>query len=110
MPDRSLQGSLTREGYVFVHADAMGAALEACGPLDDWPAFADSWSDLEMDQHMADGGRYRRRRHAVFAAAGAESAVTRGPHQPHYQGLDYKPLNGRVGRRFRAGEPANQPR
>jgi hypothetical protein len=100
MPDRSLQASLALEGYVFVHADAMRKSLEAFGPLDDWQAFADSWNDLELDEHMADGGRYRRRRHAVFAAAGPDSAVTREPHQPHYQGLDYNPLNGGVARWF----------
>jgi hypothetical protein len=106
MPDRSLQASLTREGYVFVHADAMGVALEAFGPLDDWQAFAGSWNDLELDEHMADGGRYRRRRHAVFAASEPGSAVTREPHQPHYQGLDYNPLNGGVARWFAPVSPA----
>jgi hypothetical protein len=53
---------------------------------------------------MADGGRYRRRRHAVFAA-GAEGAIERQPHQPHYQGLDYNPLNGGIARWFAAITP-----
>ena len=99
MPDQSLQASLTQEGYVFVRADAMRRALEAFGSLDDWHGFVASWNDLEIDEHMADGGRYRRRRHAVFAA-GPEGDVTRQPHQPHYQGLDYNPLNGGVARWF----------
>ena len=29
--------------------------------------FLDSWNSLEEDQYMADGGRYRKRRHATFA-------------------------------------------
>jgi hypothetical protein len=99
LPDQSLQASLTQEGYVFVQADAMRRALEAFGSLDDWSGFVASWNDLELDEHMADGGRYRRRRHAVFAA-GPDVAVTRQPHQPHYQGLDYNPLNGGVARWF----------
>jgi hypothetical protein len=99
MPDQSLQTSLAREGYVFVHAGTMRRALEVFGLLDDWNGFAASWNDLGLDEHMADGGRYRRRRHAVFAAGPGES-VTRQPHQPHYQGLDYNPLNGGVARWF----------
>ena len=99
LPDRSLQESLSHDGFVFVRADAMRRALEPFGSLDDWPAFAASWDALELDEHMADGGRYRRRRHAVFAA-GPEGAVQRQPHQPHYQGLDYNPLNGGIARWF----------
>jgi len=104
LPDRSLQEALSHDGFVFVRAEAMRRALEAFGQLDDWPAFAASWNDLELDEHMADGGRYRRRRHAVFAA-GPEGAIERQPHQPHYQGLDYNPLNGGIARWFAAITP-----
>jgi len=48
---------------------------------------------------MADGGRYRRRRHAVYAA-GRDGNIKRGAHQAHYQGLDYNRLNGGVARWF----------
>ena len=48
---------------------------------------------------MADGGRYRRRRHAVFAAT-ADGDQARLPHQPHYQSRDYNALNGGVARWF----------
>jgi hypothetical protein len=99
VPDQSLQATLAREGYVFVQAAAMRRALEAAGPLDDWNAFAASWADLELDTHMADGGRYRRRRHAVFAA-GPGGEIRREAHQPHFQALDYNPLNGGVARWF----------
>ena len=99
LPDQSLRAALAREGYVFVQAAAMRRALETIGSLDDWDAFAASWSDLELDTHMADGGRYRRRRHAVFASGPGE-ATRREPHQPHFQALDYNPLNGGVARWF----------
>jgi len=99
MPDQSLQASLTREGFVFVHADVMRRALESSGGLDDWQAFAGSWDDLDVDTYMADGGRYRRRRHAVYAA-GVSDAIVRAPARPHYQGVDYNPLNGGVARWF----------
>jgi hypothetical protein len=99
MPDQSPQASLTQDGYVFVHADAMREALECLGPLDDWPAFAGSWNNLEIDPYMADGGRYRRRRHAVYRALPA-GAIAREPARPHFQALDYNPLNGGVARWF----------
>ena len=69
------------------------------GQLSDWEVFAASWNDLHLDRHMADGGRYRKRRHAVFSV-GADGAVQRQSHQPHYQGTDYNPLNGGVQRWF----------
>lgn len=53
---------------------------------------------------MADGGRYRRRRHATFAVSRAGD-IERRPHQPHYQSRDYNPLNGGVVRWF---EPIEQ--
>ena len=91
--------SIGREGFAFVHGDAMRGLLSAFGPLADWESFAASWDALELDTYMADGGRYRRRRHAVFAAAPV-SGIERQPHQPHYQTLEYNPIHGGVARWF----------
>jgi hypothetical protein len=90
---------IARDGYVFAHGDEMRALLTGAGSLADWPAFAASWNTLELDRYMADGGRYRRRRHAVFSAA-AGGAIVRAPHQPHYQSRDYNALNGGIARWF----------
>jgi hypothetical protein len=84
-------------GFAFVDAAHMAPALQACG-LADWDGFARSWNDLGLDRYMADGGRYRRRRHAAFAVSAQE--ITRKPHQPHYQSRDYNPLNGGLERWF----------
>jgi hypothetical protein len=54
---------------------------------------------------MADGGRYRRRRHAVFAAA-AGTGIERQPHQPHYQTTEYNPIHGGIARWFEPILPA----
>src|SRR6185503_15171066 len=78
---------------------AMRDMVAPFGSLADWERFADSWNALEVDTYMADGGRYRRRRHAVYEATSLEG-VRRAPHQPHYQALDYNPLNGGVARWF----------
>jgi hypothetical protein len=94
----AFDSSLARAGFVFVEGADMRRMFEASGPLSDWPTFAQSWGDLEVDTFMADGGRYRRRRHAVYTAAG--TSLIREPHQAHYQGLDYNPLNGGIERWF----------
>lgn len=62
--------------------------------------FLDSWNSLEEDQYMADGGRYRKRRHAIFATHGSTGAPVLMPHQPHYQTLDYNSMNGGIARYF----------
>jgi hypothetical protein len=94
-----LAARLARDAYAFVPGAAMRTLLEAAGPLDDWQRFAASWDDMPVDTYMADGGRYRRRRHAVFAAASGR-AIERAPHQPHYQSRDYNPLHGGIERWF----------
>ena len=91
------------DGFAFVQGAAMDAVLTHAGGLADWPDFAASWDDLGMDTFMADGGRYRKRRFAVFSASGG--GIIRGPHQPHYQSRDYNPLNGGIQRWF---EPVTQ--
>ena len=53
---------------------------------------------------MADGGRYRKRRHAVFAVSA--DGIVRQPAQPHYQSRDYNTLNGGIERWF---EPVTEP-
>lgn len=63
-----------------------------------WESFSSSWCDLGVDHYMADGGRYRRRRYATFLL-NARGAFLQ-PRQPHYQTLDYNPLNGGVERWF----------
>ena len=66
-----------RDGYAFVQRRAMQELLAPYGSLGDWAAFAESWNHLEIDTYMADGGRYRRRRHATYSAA-ANVACTAG--------------------------------
>ena len=92
----SIADLVGRDGFAFVHAAEMRGVLAA--GLADWDAFAASWDDLGVDGFMADGGRYRRRRHAVFAAG--PEGITRQAHQPHYQSRDYNALNGGVARWF----------
>ena len=89
---------VSRDGFAFVHGPAMREVLERHGSLADWKAFAASWNDLGLDTYMADGGRYRKRRHAAFAADAP--GIRRKPHQAHYQSRDYNSLNGGIARWF----------
>ena len=73
---------LARDGFAFVHAPRLRSILEDAG-LSDWEGLASSWNDLGVDTFMADGGRYRRRRFAAFAASAA--GLIRKPHQPTVQ-------------------------
>lgn len=93
----SLAGKLRQDGFVFGRAAEMAGLL---GPdaLAGWDGFADSWNTLGMDTYMADGGRYRRRRHAAFSVSAA--GARRKAHQPHYQSRDYNALNGGIARWF----------
>ena len=95
----SLRHAIGDAGFAFVPGSTMRRIIATFGSLSDWEAFSKSWNDLEVDTYMADGGRYRRRRHGVFSASSA-GAIVREPHQPHYQSVDYNPLNGGVERWF----------
>ena len=95
---RPLTEALRADGYKFVRAAEMRVLLALFGQMDDWPAFSASWDDLGSDTYMADGGRYRKRRHAVFAVSA--DAIVRQAAQPHYQSRDYNALNGGIERWF----------
>lgn len=106
LPDCSTLGArLQREGFAFLTADVMTELLDTPQALPDWPAFVASWNNLAPDTYLAARGRHRRRRHATFAAA-AGGAVARQPHQPHFQSLNYNPLQGDIQRWFEPVEPA----
>ena len=102
MPVTDIVDSLARDDFVFIDSAAAIEVLSAIAgtPVGDDPVFLDSWNRLEQDQYMADGGRYRKRRHATYAVTGAGQRARRMPYQPHYQTVDYNPLNGGVARYF----------
>ena len=99
----ALAKALARDGFAFVPAAHMRPLLAEAGALSDWDRFAGSWDDLGLDTYMADGGRYRRRRYAVYRVAGG--AIIRQPHQAHYQSVDYNPLHGGIERWFEPVKP-----
>ena len=98
----SLCLKIQQAGFCFVSGQQMEAWLDSTSEnaLSDWPQFQASWNNMPRDTYMADGGRYRSRRHATLSAASATSPIRLEPHQPHYQSLDYNPLNGGIARLY----------
>lgn len=90
-------GQLRDVGYAQLR-DTETFSLFGFSRGDAWESFAASWNDLGMDLYMADGGRYRRRRHATFQVI--NGVARRLPHQAHFQSRDYNRLNGDVQRWF----------
>ena len=105
MTPAEISDAVRRDGYVFVKAPDVRAALSgvAAAAPPGWAEFAESWNDLRPDEFMADGGRYRLRRHAVLSAG--PGAPRLEPPQPHYQSRDYNALNGGVARWFEPVAP-----
>ena len=102
-----LQHALTQQGYCFVPAALSRALVGADAAFEAaWPAFAASWDNLVLDEYMADGGKYRQRRHATLSLAAGQSVFCVQPHRPHYQSLEYNALNGGIARHFQPVEDA----
>jgi hypothetical protein len=93
---------LAAEDFLFIESARIVELLSSiCGSDIGYDqAFLESWNRLEQDRYMADGGKYRKRRHAVYAIQSPGEAARLMPHQPHYQTVDYNPLNGGVARYF----------
>ena len=102
MPIANIATALSDDDFLFIES---GQAIEllstiAATPIGDDQTFLDSWNRLEQDQYMADGGKYRKRRHATYAIQNAHESARLMPYQPHYQTVDYNPLNGGLARYF----------
>ncbi|HEX3346853.1 MAG TPA: 2OG-Fe dioxygenase family protein [Acetobacteraceae bacterium] len=97
--------TMISRGFAFLHAPESRRWLEEFGRLGDWNKFTASWDAMQRDTYMRDGGRYRRRRHAIFATRPGEP-VRRCAHAPHFQTLDYNNLNGGIRRWFEPMPPA----
>lgn len=105
MPDglRNLFARVRSFGWASVTRET---TYKLVGPLNQevWSRFAASWDRLELDTHMADGGRYRRRRHAVLRFS--EGRLIPLAPQAHFQSRDHNPLNGGIARWFAQVEQA----
>jgi hypothetical protein len=102
LPIGELVEGLAAEDFLFIESSRIVELLSLIAQTDIGhdQVFLDSWNRLEQDRYMADGGKYRKRRHAVYAIQNPAETARLMPHQPHYQTVDYNPLNGGVARYF----------
>ena len=103
-----LAAAVAGAGYVPLSGEEARARFDRAGTAlsgPEWARFAASWDDLRPDGFMADGGRYRLRRHAIFTAP-AGAPLARAPHGPHFQATRYNTLNGGIDRWFEPVLPA----
>src|SRR5690606_24662139 len=99
-----LEAQVERAGFCFAPSKQVRELLQSNDPeaISDWDLFSDSWNDMPLDQYMADGGRYRRRRYATLSATEAPGSSRLEADQPVYQGVGYICLNGCFAREFEA--------
>lgn len=83
-------------GYAIV--DAAGLAHVAHVTLDALDALHVGWDELPADEHLRDGGRYRKRRHGCFTVD--HSVVAAVAHRAHWQPVEYNALHGGLLRWF----------
>lgn len=95
-PLPELDAQLRQQGFAVLDAAATQALAGAA-----LPAWCPYWDALPPDQHLLDGGRYRRRRHGCFiVTAGPAGQVQPVPHRAHWQPLAYNALHGGLQRWF----------
>ncbi|WP_240048268.1 2OG-Fe dioxygenase family protein [Crenalkalicoccus roseus] len=100
----ALSEAVRARGFALLRGAEMAAGLGCTAAELD--GFAASWERLELDRHMADGGRYRRRRHANFSQRAGVARTIRNPHRPHFQSVVHNRLHGGVDRWFAPVEEA----
>ena len=95
---------LRAQGFARLSPDALAVATGV--PLDALHGLDPFWHDLPPDQHLKDGGRYRRRRHGSFVQDTRAGTLAAVPHRPHWQPTTYNALHGGMLRDFAPLAPA----
>lgn len=101
-PPDEVAGALATTGRAVL--DPAGFATLTSSALAELDALRPSWDELPPDDHLRDGGRYRRRRHSCFVVTG--EIVEQVPHRAHWQPVEYNALHGGLERWFEPIEPA----
>ncbi len=102
VPVSRMSEQLQQQGFALLDARSVQNWL-AVSPAE-LAGLQPSWDNLPSDQHLKDGGHYRRRRHSCFVVDG--DRVTQAPHRAHWQPLEYNALHGGMQRMFEPMDPA----
>jgi hypothetical protein len=100
-PPPRLDDALRNRGHAVLDAAGLNELLGTSE--EELDGFRKSWNDLPLDEHLRDGGRYRRRRHSCFVVEG--DSVMQVPHRAHWQPLEYNALHGGLERWFEPMRP-----
>lgn len=95
---------LRAHGFAFVAAESVAAAIPNQDLVGESPLLR-SWDHLPIDPHLADGGKYRFRRHASFVQTFSPAALSDVPYRPHWQPKAFNKLHGGIHRPFAPIEP-----
>ncbi len=93
---RDLDAQLASAGYAVLDAAALRALTDTTAA--DQARWQSLWDALPPDQHLRDGGRYRRRRHGCLIVD--STRITPVPHRAHWQPVEYNALHGGIERWF----------
>ncbi|MBK1714028.1 2OG-Fe dioxygenase family protein [Rubrivivax gelatinosus] len=95
-PLSSLHTALMGAGWAVLDTHSLTELVHQ--PLVALQALEPAWDQLPPDQHLRDGGRYRRRRHGCFVVDGGR--VEAAPPRAHWQPVEYNALHGGIERWF----------
>ncbi|MBS0656645.1 MAG: 2OG-Fe dioxygenase family protein [Verrucomicrobia bacterium] len=93
VPTSAAADTLRTQGYALTSAAPLAAAQDATSLLA-------SWDRLPIDPHLADGGKYRFRRHASFIHHPPSGDLALQPYRPHWQPVAFNKLHGGLLRDF----------
>lgn len=93
IPPASAADALRDDGYALTNVAALAAGQDSA-------ALLASWDRLPADPHLADGGKYRFRRHASYIQAVEEGGLALQPYRPHWQPVAFNKLHGGLLRDF----------
>ncbi|MCD2512046.1 2OG-Fe dioxygenase family protein [Comamonas endophytica] len=91
-----LAQQLRSQGYAVLSPADVAAWIGVA--LEQLQALCGDWADLPPDEHLKDGGRYRRRRHSCFIAG--DGGLRQVAHRAHWQPVEYNALHGGMLRMF----------
>ncbi len=95
---------IINQGYTFIDSNTFQKIQEEYNFFNiceqDAAEFIASWNELDMDQYMSDQGKYRTRKHATFVIHNPDRIILKNNYIPHFQTVDYNPLNGGIARYF----------
>lgn len=95
---------IANQGYTFIDSYTFQKIQEEDNFFNvceqDIIEFVDSWNTLDIDQFMSDKGKYRTRKHATFTVNNSDKIILKNKYMPHFQTIEYNPLNGGIARYF----------